>query len=149
MPRMEAISRAIEAAGGPSKVARQLRVTAQAVCFWRTGKRQFPAEHAAALESISGVRRWEIFPTSWHAIWPELIGTEGAPPVPGPDAAAPAAPPAGTAARPRIDWPALAGTEGAPPGADAAAPPPPADWPTCVRRTERHDGPTTEATHAA
>lgn len=27
------------------------------------------------------VRRWHLRP-DWHLIWPELIGTEGAPPVP-------------------------------------------------------------------
>lgn len=30
----------------------------------------------------AGVRRWDLRPDDWHRIWPELIGTEGAPPVP-------------------------------------------------------------------
>lgn len=28
------------------------------------------------------IRRWTLRPDDWHRIWPELIGTEGAPPVP-------------------------------------------------------------------
>lgn len=28
------------------------------------------------------VRRWNLRPTDWHLIWPELIGIEGAPAVP-------------------------------------------------------------------
>jgi DNA-binding transcriptional regulator YdaS (Cro superfamily) len=33
-------------------------------------------------ESLRQVRRWDLRPTDWHRIWPELIGTEGAPDVP-------------------------------------------------------------------
>ena len=71
-------------AGGPTKVAGVLGVSAQAVCFWRDGKRQFPVEHGAALEDMPGVtvRRWDIWPNDWHRIWPELIGADGAPEVP-------------------------------------------------------------------
>lgn len=29
------------------------------------------------------VRRWELRPDDWYRIWPELIGAEGAPSVPG------------------------------------------------------------------
>jgi DNA-binding transcriptional regulator YdaS (Cro superfamily) len=28
------------------------------------------------------VMRWDLRPTDWHRIWPELIGAEGAPAVP-------------------------------------------------------------------
>ena len=28
------------------------------------------------------VRRWHARPDDWHRIWPELVGTDGAPPVP-------------------------------------------------------------------
>lgn len=34
----------------------------------------------AALEGE--LRRWHLRPKDWHEIWPELIGLEGAPPVP-------------------------------------------------------------------
>lgn len=33
-------------------------------------------------ESNQQVRRWDLRPDDWHLIWPELIGTEGAPPIP-------------------------------------------------------------------
>lgn len=37
-------------------------------------------------ESARAVRRWDVRPEDWYRIWPELIGTEGAPAVPTPDA---------------------------------------------------------------
>jgi DNA-binding transcriptional regulator YdaS (Cro superfamily) len=81
---MQAIERAINIAGGPAKVAAALGVSTQAVCFWRDGARSFPAQHCAPLESASGqaVRRWDLRPNDWHLIWPELVGAEGAPPIP-------------------------------------------------------------------
>lgn len=33
--------------------------------------------------SQGAVRRWDLRPDDWHRIWPELIGAEGAPEVPG------------------------------------------------------------------
>lgn len=27
------------------------------------------------------VRRWDLRPTDWHLIWPELVGLDGAPPI--------------------------------------------------------------------
>lgn len=38
-------------------------------------------------ESGSDVRRWDVRPTDWWLIWPELIGAEGAPAVPVPEPA--------------------------------------------------------------
>lgn len=80
---MNAIEKAIELAGGPSKVAAVLGATPTAVGFWRDGKRRFPPELAARLEQAANnrIRRWQMFPEHWHLIWPELIGTEGAPAV--------------------------------------------------------------------
>lgn len=48
------------------------------------GLRATPAERAADLERATdgAVRRWDLRPDDWHRIWPELIGTEGAPEVP-------------------------------------------------------------------
>ena len=39
---------------------------------------------AVAIERESGcaVRRWELRPQDWFAIWPELVGTKGAPKAP-------------------------------------------------------------------
>jgi hypothetical protein len=81
---MNAVARAIDAVGGPTLVARSLGGSVQAWCFYRDGKRAFPHKHAAPLEKAGGykVRRWEMFPHDWHRIWPELIGTPGAPTVP-------------------------------------------------------------------
>lgn len=49
-----------------------------------TGMRGAPAERAADIERACDlqVRRWDLRPDDWHRIWPELIGTEGAPDVP-------------------------------------------------------------------
>lgn len=80
MHRMDVVRLAIEKAGGPASVARLLGTSVQAVCFYRDGKRAFPVEHAAKLEAANGVvRRWDMFPDSWHRIWPELVGADGAP----------------------------------------------------------------------
>jgi len=78
---MNQIEAAIEAAGGPSRVAKELGVSVQAVCFWRDGKREIPPEHLAILEGLCGgaVRRWHMRPKDWHLIWPELVGMQGAP----------------------------------------------------------------------
>lgn len=41
-------------------------------------------EAATALQ----VRRWDLRPTDWHLIWPELIGHKDAPAIPLPEAKA-------------------------------------------------------------
>jgi DNA-binding transcriptional regulator YdaS (Cro superfamily) len=48
------------------------------------GVRPAPAEKCYALERACEhhVRRWDLRPNDWHRIWPELIGTAGAPEVP-------------------------------------------------------------------
>lgn len=80
---MNGIQRAIEAAGGPSEVAKRLGVTAQAVAFWRDGDRRFPPEHAAPLEDAcnGAVTRREMFPDTWHVIWPELVSKKHPAPI--------------------------------------------------------------------
>ena len=50
---MNAISLAIQGAGGPAKVARECGVSVQAVCFWRDGRRALPAEHGITLEKMN------------------------------------------------------------------------------------------------
>ena len=71
---MNAIQQAIDAAGGPSKLAAGLGVTAQAVCFWRDGKRRLPFDHGPAIERLAGgvVTRQQLFPNDWRRVWPEL-----------------------------------------------------------------------------
>ncbi len=82
------IDRAASACGGATKLAALMGESPQAVSNWR--KRGVPLNKCALLETVSGqaVRRWEMQPTDWHRIWPELIGTEGAPPAPMAEAAA-------------------------------------------------------------
>jgi DNA-binding transcriptional regulator YdaS (Cro superfamily) len=43
-----------------------------------------PIEHCPAIEKATNgaVCRWHLRQDDWHRIWPELIGIEGAPPVP-------------------------------------------------------------------
>lgn len=74
---MNAIQQAIDAAGGPSKLAAGLGVTAQAVCFWRDGKRRLPFDHGPAIERLAGgvVTRQQLFPNDWRRVWPELAQT--------------------------------------------------------------------------
>ena len=76
------IREAIERAGGPAAVAKLCRVSVQAVCFWRDGRRRLPVEHVTTLAKASGVPRWALRPVDWALIWPELIGADGAPPPP-------------------------------------------------------------------
>jgi DNA-binding transcriptional regulator YdaS (Cro superfamily) len=69
----------------PAELARRIGsgVVRQNVEYWvRTGR--VPVERCAAIERASDftVRRWDLRPTDWHQIWPELIGVEGAPTVP-------------------------------------------------------------------
>ena len=47
------------------------------------GRRPSPA-NCVALERATGgaVRRWDLRPADWWENWPELIGADGAPPVP-------------------------------------------------------------------
>ncbi|QNK68452.1 helix-turn-helix domain-containing protein [Variovorax sp. PAMC26660] len=76
-PVLDAIRAAIQGAGGPAKVAQEVDVSVQAVCFWRDGKRKFPAEHAPALERMNSgrVRCEQMCPKS---DWGYLRGTERA-----------------------------------------------------------------------
>lgn len=71
---MNAITKAINAVGGVSKFAKGLGVTTQAACFWRDGKRKFPAEHCPAAEKMTmgAVTCEELFPS---VDWAYLRGT--------------------------------------------------------------------------
>ena len=50
----------------------------------RLKEREASPELSVVIERASGlaVRRWNLRPTDWHRIWPELIGSKGAPPIP-------------------------------------------------------------------
>ena len=66
----------IHLCGGPAKIARRFKVTTQAVHRWQN--EGLPAsklmELAAQIERESHglVTRKDMFPQSWHLIWPEL-----------------------------------------------------------------------------
>jgi DNA-binding transcriptional regulator YdaS (Cro superfamily) len=71
---MKHIGIAIDKAGGPVKMAAGLGVSVQSVYFWRSGKRGLPIEHGASIERLTdgAVTRKDLWPDSWHRIWPEL-----------------------------------------------------------------------------
>ena len=63
-------------------------VTRQNVEHWlNTGR--LPVEQSTPMERATDrrVMRWDLRPADWHLIWPELVGTAGAPDVPEPLAA--------------------------------------------------------------
>lgn len=64
-------------------LAKSLDVSPVLVSQWANGDREVPAERCPAIESATGkaVMRWDLRPHDWHVIWPELIGTKGAPKV--------------------------------------------------------------------
>lgn len=49
-----------------------------------TGRRSMSPKEAVRAERLTNgrLRRWHVCPNDWHETWPELIGAEGAPPVP-------------------------------------------------------------------
>lgn len=50
----------------------------------KAGTRPVPPDVAVAIERASdgAVRRWDLREADWYRIWPEIIGSEGAPAVP-------------------------------------------------------------------
>jgi DNA-binding transcriptional regulator YdaS (Cro superfamily) len=62
--------------------AARIGLSPQMVSFLRSGDRSVPPEKVPLICSLADVKRWELRPTDWHKIWPELVGTKGAPPVP-------------------------------------------------------------------
>lgn len=74
----------IDRLGGTVALARMCGVSPPSASNWR--KRGIPIERCVAIERANpaGVRRWDLRPNDWHEIWPELIGADGAPPIPTP-----------------------------------------------------------------
>ena len=72
----------IDHLGGTGAVAALTGVKSPSVSEWKvTGRipddklmRLAPRLHADGFAA-----RWDLFPTDWHLIWPELVGSEGAP----------------------------------------------------------------------
>ena len=56
-------------------------MTKGAVSQWKLIDRKVPVEHCVRIEQLTlgAVTRKDLRPDDWHLIWPELIGTEGAP----------------------------------------------------------------------
>lgn len=79
-----AIQRAIGVMGSVSALAKALGVTSSAAVQWRDNDRPIPIERCVQIEQLTAgaVRRWDLRPDDWHRIWPELVGADGAPPVP-------------------------------------------------------------------
>jgi len=69
--------------GFQARLARRFGKSRQTVNDWGRNA-DIPIEHCAAVEEECNreFRRWHFRPNDWHLIWPELVGTEGAPPVP-------------------------------------------------------------------
>jgi DNA-binding transcriptional regulator YdaS (Cro superfamily) len=72
-----------EKRGRTQQLAATLGVSGSLVTQWGGGK-PVSAERCPAIEQATGrvVCRWDLRPEDWFAIWPELVGTEGAPAVP-------------------------------------------------------------------
>lgn len=74
----------IDALGGTTAVARLLGLRSPSVADWR--KTGIPVGRRLRLAVVADqrniARRWDLCPDEWHLIWPELIGTPGAPPIP-------------------------------------------------------------------
>jgi hypothetical protein len=81
MPKQPPIQRALaKFDGSPTKMAAALGsgVLRQHVEHWVKSGR-VPTEHCRAVYELTGVGPWEFRPDDWFRIWPDLIGTDGAP----------------------------------------------------------------------
>jgi DNA-binding transcriptional regulator YdaS (Cro superfamily) len=87
---MTAIDRAAQIVGNFAALAKRLGVTPSMVSQWASGHRPVAIERCVAIETATDglVRRWDLRPNDWGAIWPELIGAEGAPAWPAEEAQA-------------------------------------------------------------
>jgi hypothetical protein len=74
----------IDQLGGTAAVASRVGVRLASVSEWR--RKGIPdgrlIELGAEIEQRTPLRRWDLRPDDWHRIWPELVGADGAPPVP-------------------------------------------------------------------
>jgi DNA-binding transcriptional regulator YdaS (Cro superfamily) len=83
-PELIALDRAIKAAGSIASLAQKIGVATSSPAMWKSRGGRVPSDHCAAIELLTGVKRWDLRPDDWHRIWPELIGAEGAPATPEP-----------------------------------------------------------------
>ena len=76
---MNPIKTAIFMIGGPSKAARVMKVSPQAICFWRDGIRQLPAERCPQIEmATNGLVTCEELRPDLTEQWQYLRGTRKA-----------------------------------------------------------------------
>jgi len=70
------IDKAASVVGGRAELARILKVSAAAIGNWKV--RGVPIEHCPLIEKAteSAVRRQDLRPADWRAIWPELAANE-------------------------------------------------------------------------
>lgn len=78
----------MEEAIGPrerAQIAQALGLDDQYLYQCMTGRKDMKPKQAVRVERDSGgrLRRWHLRVNDWHETWPELIGVDGAPPVPG------------------------------------------------------------------
>ena len=80
---MNALDKAVAAAGGVTSLARAIGVGQSVVSNWRSRGTVIDPRFCALIEAATGraVRRWELRPHDWHEVWPELVGADGAPAV--------------------------------------------------------------------
>ena len=68
-PRLGALDRAIEIAGGKAALARAIGCTATTIWYWRARQRknpgQVPAKYCERIENVTGVARHELRPDIW------------------------------------------------------------------------------------
>lgn len=82
-----AVDAATKAAGSVAALAAEVGAAASGPSMWKA-RNSVPPQYAVGVERAahrveSGlwVKRWHLRPDDWHRIWPELIGTAGAPEV--------------------------------------------------------------------
>jgi hypothetical protein len=83
MAKLNPVQRALaKFDGSPTKMAAALGngVLRQHIEHWRESGR-VPTEHCRAVHDLTDVKCWELRPADWSRIWPDLIGTKGAPKV--------------------------------------------------------------------
>ncbi|MES2634064.1 MAG: YdaS family helix-turn-helix protein [Pseudomonadota bacterium] len=73
--------------GNASALAEALDIPPSFLSQMASGDRAITPERAARIEvhTARKVMRWDSRPNDWHEIWPELVGTDGAPEIPTPE----------------------------------------------------------------
>jgi DNA-binding transcriptional regulator YdaS (Cro superfamily) len=66
------------------EIAQAAKLAEQYLYQCLSGRKDMKPKEAVRVERVSGgrLRRWHLRQSDWHETWPELIGAEGAPPVP-------------------------------------------------------------------